>query len=839
MSAKLSFKIAVTTATLSGLAASPALAADLGDARLAVIDRALRVTRVHARSLVQDSIAIEPAEQTQTYQFNIEGAPLQDVVAAFQRVTGGTVTVSTDSINPIFSPGLKGVFTFEQGLRMLLEGTSITFRLTGVNAAMLTLPSLSESVSVSATSTRVVESPKYQAPLREIPQTIEVIPRAAMEAQGVTTLSEALRNVPGITMQAGEGGGASSTAGDMFNMRGFSAANSLFVDNVRDDGLVSRDVFNLEQVEVFLGPTGSDVGRGNAAGYVNMQTKRPSLNNGTAATLAFGTASQRRGTVDFNQSLSSGGSRWIDKAAFRLNAMWQDSGVPGRSEVTNESRAVAPSLALGIGTSTRVIASSQILRQDNIPDYGLPTAAWRENQLGATATQPQASRDVDQTIFFGSPGHDYDRADQTSALFRVERDLSPRLTITNQTRYNATNREAVVTAIQNVAAFVPATETVTLSRQANARENAITSNQTNLVARFGSGAMEHAFNAGLEFINEDFNQPTLIGMGTRAPVSIYNPNPNDPVTGMNITRNGAFSAGDVQTVAGYVSDSFSVTSKVRVNGSLRVERYDAAYQTVNDQQVTTLDQASQDTLVSGKIGAIYRLSPTGNVYLSYGTTMTPPGSVNFAFSATANNQNNANTDPQVSSNLEGGVKWDVLGGRLALTGAIFHTVNKNVLFTVDSTTVPPIFNQDDKQQVNGVTVGATGQITRDWQVMTSLAYLDSESLSQGPNNGMRLTLSPEWSGSIWTSYRLPKNFAIAGGVRGTTSTFYNTVNTIQAPGYKVVDALLEYMVNAHLTLRMNVYNLTDEIYVRNINNNGGRYNPGFRRTAQVTTVIAF
>ena len=120
-------------------------------------------------------------------------------------------------------------------------------------------------------------SPKYTAPLRDIPQTIEVIPRAAMEAQGVTTLSEALRNVPGITLQAGEGGGASSTAGDMFNMRGFNASNSLFVDNVRDDGLVSRDVFNLEQVEVFMGPTGSDVGRGTAAGYVNMQTKTPHL----------------------------------------------------------------------------------------------------------------------------------------------------------------------------------------------------------------------------------------------------------------------------------------------------------------------------------------------------------------------------------------------------------------------------------------------------------------------------------------------------------------------------------------------------------------------------------
>ncbi len=110
-----------------------------------------------------------------------------------------------------------------------------------------------------------------------------------MEAQGVTTLSEALRNVPGISLQAGEGGGASSTTGDMFNLRGFSANNSLFVDGVRDDGLIARDVFNLEQVEVFLGPTGTDVGRGNAAGYVNMTTKTPAVQNRYAGMATLGT----------------------------------------------------------------------------------------------------------------------------------------------------------------------------------------------------------------------------------------------------------------------------------------------------------------------------------------------------------------------------------------------------------------------------------------------------------------------------------------------------------------------------------------------------------------------
>src|SRR6185436_12163840 len=161
---------------------------------------------------------------------------------------------------------------------------------------------------VSGRQTPMVSSPKYTTPLRDVPQTIALIPRATIEQQGATTLSETLRNVPGITLQAGEGGGASSTAGDMFNMRGFNASNSLFVDGVRDDGLVSRDVFNLEQVEVFMGPTGSDVGRGTAAGYVNMQTKTPHLPRASSATLNLGSSERRRFSVDTNAPLRLGTS---------------------------------------------------------------------------------------------------------------------------------------------------------------------------------------------------------------------------------------------------------------------------------------------------------------------------------------------------------------------------------------------------------------------------------------------------------------------------------------------------------------------------------------------------
>ena len=208
---------------------------------------------------------------------DIPAGPLSTVLPLFERATGIAVALAADSLGLITSPGVVGTCSPQDALARLLEGTSVVFRFVSSNAVTLEFRLAGESVDVSAPRPAVaVSSPKIcTQPLRDIPQTIRSDSAAVMEAQGVTTLSEALRNVPGITLQAGEGGGASSTAGDMFNMRGFSATNSLFVDNVRDDGLVSRDVFNLEQVEVFMGPTGSDVGRGTAAGYVNMPTKTP------------------------------------------------------------------------------------------------------------------------------------------------------------------------------------------------------------------------------------------------------------------------------------------------------------------------------------------------------------------------------------------------------------------------------------------------------------------------------------------------------------------------------------------------------------------------------------
>jgi catecholate siderophore receptor len=773
----------------------------------------------------------------QTRRFDIPAGTIAAVSDQFRALTGIRVVLANEMIKDLPSPGVSGVMTDEQALDRLLAGTSVGFAFTARDAVSLDIRT-SEQLTVTG-RTAVIESTKYTEPLREIPQTIALIKREVIEAQGATTLSEALRNVPGITLQAGEGGGASNTAGDMFNMRGFNAANSLFVDGVRDDGLISRDVFNLEQIEVFMGPTGSDVGRGTAAGYVNMQTKTPHFGTGLSLNAGIGTAEQARMSADFNWSApatATGG--WLTRSAVRLNALWQNSGVPGRDIVENETRAVAPSFAMGLGTPTRVMLGAQFVRQDNLPDYGIPGAAWEEEPL--TPTTIRATASVDQRNYYGSAAFDYDNGSQDSYTVRAEHDVSRSLTIRNQTRYNRTHREAVITTIQNVAAFNPVTDLVSLARQGNERENEILSNQTSLVDRFSTGRLRHAVNAGLEFTAEEQFAPTLAGVGTRAPVNIYTPDTGDPVAGYDPVRTSASSRGRTATVALYAFDTVDLSTRWQVSGGLRWERYDTDFTTVDAAGVTTADLGAADQLVSGKVGVVYRATENGNLYVSYGTTMTPPGSANFTLSAQANNVNNPNVDPQESSNFEVGTKWDVVDGRLSLTGAVFHTENRNVIYTVDATAVPPLFNQDDAQRVKGFTVGAMGRIGERWEVLANVGFLDTALESQDAAvDGNRLTLTPRHSGSIWTTYRAPIGLRVGGGVRYTDDVFINAANTIQSPGYHVIDGLVEYDVNTHLTLRLNLYNLTDEVYIRNVNNNGARYNPGFTRSAMLTTNVRF
>jgi catecholate siderophore receptor len=174
-----------------------------------------------------------PIEEGPILRFEIAAGPLDTVLPQFEAVTGLRVIFDHAAIRQLQSPGVSGMFTARQALVLLLDRTGVRHRLTTSNTVTLDLAPIAESVDVSVDAQPALSTPKYTEPLRDVPQTVHVIPRTLIEEQGATTLRDVLRNVPGITMQAGEGG---VPAGDNLTIRGFNARTDIFIDGVRDFG---------------------------------------------------------------------------------------------------------------------------------------------------------------------------------------------------------------------------------------------------------------------------------------------------------------------------------------------------------------------------------------------------------------------------------------------------------------------------------------------------------------------------------------------------------------------------------------------------------------------------
>src|SRR5688500_3818103 len=223
------------------------------------------------------------AQDSAPVRFAIAAAPLRDVLAAFERITQIRIVLTDDAIGGIQSPGVSATLTPRQALSELLTGTSVAFTFSARNTGTLALRAPGEFVSVSGEGPAVT-SRKFTEPLRDIPQTITVVPASVIEAQGATTLRDVLRNVTGISIQAGEGG---VPAGDNLSIRGFSARTDLFIDGVRDVGGYTRDPFNVEQVEVVKGPSSSIAGRGSTGSVINLATKTPNLGTSRGASIVI------------------------------------------------------------------------------------------------------------------------------------------------------------------------------------------------------------------------------------------------------------------------------------------------------------------------------------------------------------------------------------------------------------------------------------------------------------------------------------------------------------------------------------------------------------------------
>jgi len=690
-------------------------------------------------------------------------------------------------------------------------------------------------------------SPKYTERLVDTAQTIQVIKKELFEQQGALTLTEALRNTPGVgAFFLGENG--NTTTGDAIFMRGFDTSSSIYVDGVRDIGSISRDVFNLEQIDVLKGPAGTDNGRSAPTGSVNLVTKKANLTDLMTTSITGGSGDQKRITADVNQVLDA--ERGI---AVRLNVLAQDSGSAARDVVENKRWAVAPSVGFGLNGATRVHLDYLHVDQNNIPDggvfvIGLPGYTSPDRARPWIADAPK----VDPKNFYGSTD-DYDDVKADMATVRIEHDFSPTMKLQNTSRYGKTSQDYLLTAFLTSAANLatpnqadPNTWTLARSiRTGKDQENKILTNVTTLTSEFDTGAVKHTLVTGLEVTSERQTTWTLTGLGTLPAANIYNPDPNQaPTTPVNVRRTGAYNEGEVDTQSLYVFDTAKVGERWIFNAGVRVDHFRGDYSVValTNNVLTSTRFKVGDNLVNGKLSALYKPTANSSVYAMIASSKQPPGG-NFTVSGSANSAQNPIYDPQETKTVELGGKLDLLKSKLSLSAALFRTDVEN---EVEQDPVDLQYYQTGEKRVEGVELGATGELAPHWLLSAGYLYMDT-TVERGRNvtasGENSLTYTPKQSFTAWTSYDLPWGLRIGGGARFSDKLARGTDGAIGTPAYTesywVFDAMVGYKVNKNVDLRLNVYNIGDEKYVASINKSGYRYSPGSPRSASLTANIRF
>lgn len=666
----------------------------------------------------------------------------------------------------------------------------------------------------SAYQSNSVQSRKMTAPLQDMPRTVQVVPLQVIQDQAATSLQDVLRNSPGITFGAGEGGRA---GGDLPIIRGQNSTGSIFVDGVRDPGTQTRDVFNLEQVEITKGPDSVYSGRGGAGGSINLVSKAPKLRDFAEGSVQVGTDNNYRVTADGNW-------KFDEKAPFRLNLMGAKGDIAGRDDAVDFERfGIAPSLLLGAGTDTRITLSYYHYQDDSMPDYSMPY----DPRTGQPVTE---SMGVSRKAFYGLSERDFQKTRTDIGTFDFQHDITDKLQIRNVIRYGKSLNDFAATNPDDSRGNV-VNGFVSRSLKSGYYETDTFVNQTDLTGEFATGSLEHSFNVGFEYSNLKQDKDAYTEKNTPATkctsvnwgcASLWHPDP-DVSYGGSLSRVGSPARYSTDTVAVYGFDTIKFNEQWQASLGARWESYDTKGSNLAPARGSPAGTPNysakySDTLFNYQAGVAYKPLPNGTVYLTYATASTPPtlGTGDGDVVSSANNS----LKPEESTTIEFGTKWQVFDERLSLSAALFHDERQNANVAISATETAQV----GKTRVQGLELGFSGEITPAWNVFGGYTFMDSELVKGAYNSGMvgqDVPNTPRHAFMLWSTYKVLPQFTVGGGVYYVSKVYGRADDTFTAaglpnersvPAYWRFDAMASYQINDHLTAQLNLFNVFDKTY---------------------------
>ncbi len=672
--------------------------------------------------------------------------------------------------------------------------------------------------------------------LMDVPQTVVIVNKALMQSQGATTLTDALRNVPGVTIGSAEGG----SIGNNINLNGFSARTDIYLDGMRDRGQYYRDVFALEQVEVLMGPSSMLFGRGSTGGVINQVTKKPFLEKATDLSLQATTNGLVRTTADVNIPFE-------EKNAARVSAMFQ----AGKASTLDQSNVLdfglAPSVRLGIGEPTTITLSAILQhKKDQVP-YGVPPLNG-------------FPLNVPRNTAYGF-NDDYTGQDVIALNSTIDHKFFEGLSLRNQTEFvwvNTVVRETsggFVGTLSPAGAFVQAAAGPggtpysaaplsslyirQLSRDRNVNDITV-ENQTEVNAKVKTGEIGHTILAGLDLNYESYTNKVFTRTGTcngfALPAGSVGCTPAGYTVGASTPSTSPQLPGNYQSSQAvglglYFNDTIQATPWLKLVAGFRWDVYSAqignSINSANTPGNTAAPYYSQTVnFTSVRAGPIFEPTKEQSYYFSYSTSFNP------SLEQLTSTVGTTNLPPENNEGMELGAKYELLRGNLSLNAALFQITKNNARTTnFDGT-----FSATGQVRVRGARFGVAGRITPEWQVFGGYAYLDGRIINGTAVNttGNVPLNTPRDSGSLWTTYTIKETYELGGGVFFVGQRYANNQNTVQVPGYARIDLTAAYKQPKY-DIRLNVFNLLNTMYYDQLAaSDGGRAVPGTGTTGMIT-----
>lgn len=638
---------------------------------------------------------------------------------------------------------------------------------------------------------------KTDTPLVDVPQTISVISREQLDDQGVLSLNDALRFVPGVVLGQGEG------HRDQVTLRGQNSTADFFLDGIRDDAQYYRPLYNVERVEVLKGANAMIFGRGGGGGVINRVSKAPEFDalsgSATGGVDSFGA---------WNVALDLG-APLADGVGLRFNTTYEafDN---HRQQFGGHFFGVTPTLGARLGDDTTITATYEYAEDRRTTDRGVPSRGGR----------PLTGYDE---TFFGSVTANPSEVTAHLAHARIDHRFSDSLSA-NLTLHYGWYDKFYSNVYPNGA--VSGSNTVTLAAydSATTRENLI--GQGNLVWKGSTGSVGHTLLLGFEAGDQStFNARRNGVFAGSATVPLAE---TIVVPGVSFPAISTSSQSDASFWAVYLQDQIDIGDHVKIVGGLRYDEFEIS----STNLVSGFAGRRSDGKWSPRIGLILKPRENVSLYGSYAISFLPQSGDQFAV-LDATTQALA---PERFENIEAGVKWDVTGA-LAFTAAVYQLERTNTRAT-DPITGNAVLTGSSRAK--GIELSLVGRVTDGLDVSLGYTLQDGEitATTTAAPAGRKLAQLPRHQLSAWGRYNFTDRFGFGLGVIHQSGQYATISNLVRMPAFTRIDAAFYYDASDTVTLQVNIENVTDTGYFPNAHTDNN-ISVGEPLNAKVTLRIKF